>query len=30
MVPANVWTNGPPVAELTGRWWLTGGDADFR
>jgi len=30
MVPANVWTAGPSVAELTRRWWLTGGDADFR
>ena len=30
MVPANVWTPGPPAEELQGKWWLTGGDTDFR
>ena len=30
MVPANVWTPGPPAGELQGKWWLTGGDTDFR
>jgi hypothetical protein len=30
MVPANVWTPGPSAAELQGKWWLTGGDTDFR
>lgn len=30
VVPANVWTKGPSADELRGRWWLTGGDMDFR
>ena len=30
MVPANVWTPGPSAEELQGKWWLTGGDTDFR
>ena len=30
MVPANVWTAGPSAEELQGKWWLTGGDTDFR
>jgi hypothetical protein len=30
VVPANVWTRGPGVDELRGRWWLTGSDMDFR
>jgi len=29
-VPANAWTAGPPIEKLIGRWWLTGGDTDFR
>lgn len=29
-VPANAWTAGPPIETLIGRWWLTGGDTDFR
>ena len=29
-VPANAWTAGPPIESLVGRWWLTGGDTDFR
>jgi hypothetical protein len=30
IVPTNVWSPGPPVDELRGRWWLTAGDTDFR
>ncbi len=30
VIPGNAWTPGPPVTSLQGRWWLTGGDADFR
>ncbi|MES2634423.1 MAG: GNAT family N-acetyltransferase [Pseudomonadota bacterium] len=30
MVPANIWTPAATVDELQGRWWLTGGDTDFR
>jgi len=30
VVPANVWSRGPNADELRGRWWLTGGDMDFR
>ena len=30
VVPANIWTPGPPPAELMGKWWLTGGDTDIR
>ncbi len=29
-VPANAWTAGPPIESLIGKWWLTGGDTDFR
>lgn len=29
-VPANAWTAGPPIENLSGKWWLTGGDTDFR
>lgn len=29
-VPANAWTAGPPIGNLIGKWWLTGGDTDFR
>jgi len=29
-VPANAWTARPPIDALIGRWWLTGGDTDFR
>jgi Acetyltransferase (GNAT) domain len=27
--PANIWTAGPPPAELQDRWWLMAGDTDF-
>lgn len=27
--PANIWTPGPPPAELHNRWWLLAGDTDF-
>lgn len=27
--PANVWTPGPPPAELQDRWWLLPGDTDY-
>ncbi|MDP3619285.1 MAG: GNAT family N-acetyltransferase [Ramlibacter sp.] len=30
LVPANIWTPAATVDELKGRWWLTGGDTDFR
>lgn len=30
LIPGNAWTPGPSVTSLQGRWWLTGGDADFR
>lgn len=29
LVPGNNWTDGPPMASVAGRWWLTGGDTDF-
>jgi hypothetical protein len=29
-VPANAWTAGPSIADLVDKWWLTGGDTDFR
>jgi len=29
-IPANGWTNGPDVDRLANRWWLMGGDIDFR
>jgi len=30
VVPANIWSPGPSVVELRGRWWLMAGDTDFR
>ena len=30
LVPANAWTPAPPIEHLIGKWWLTGGDTDFR
>jgi hypothetical protein len=29
-VPTCAWTPGPALSEVAGRWWLTGGDTDFR
>jgi lipopolysaccharide transport system ATP-binding protein len=29
-VPTSTWTPGPDKSTLQGRWWLTGGDTDFR
>lgn len=29
-IPANVWSNGPSPEMLKNRWWLMGGDKDFR
>lgn len=29
-VPANAWTPAPPIEDHIGKWWLTGGDTDFR
>ncbi len=29
-VPTIVWGSSPDLEKLRGRWWLTGGDADFR
>ena len=29
-VPTSIRRPGPSVAEVSGRWWLTGGDTDFR
>lgn len=29
-VPTNILTPGPAAEELSGRWWLSGGDTDFR
>jgi SAM-dependent methyltransferase len=29
-VPANAWTAGPLIDSMIGKWWLTGGDTDFR
>lgn len=29
-IPSNLWTQGPPSEELVGKWWLMGGDADFK
>ena len=28
-VPTTIHTEGPPLEEIRGRWWLMGGDADF-
>jgi hypothetical protein len=30
IIPHNRWTPGIPVSELKDRWWLMGGDTDFR
>lgn len=30
LVPGNNWTPGPGNELVAGRWWLTGGDTDFR
>ncbi len=30
LVPGNQWTKGPLNDSVQGRWWLTGGDTDFR
>jgi hypothetical protein len=30
IIPHNRWTPGIPANELMNRWWLTGGDTDFR
>ena len=30
IVPGNGWTQGPAHETLVGRWWLMGGDTDFR
>lgn len=30
IIPHNSWTPGIPVSELKDRWWLMGGDTDFR
>ncbi|MBI1906422.1 MAG: GNAT family N-acetyltransferase [Rhodocyclales bacterium] len=29
-IPTSIWGAGPDVATITGRWWLMGGDTDFR
>jgi hypothetical protein len=29
-IPGNAWSDGPKKPEIAGRWWLTGGDTDFR
>lgn len=29
-IPTSIHAPGPPVAELMDRWWLMGGDTDFR
>ena len=29
-VPTIVWGSSPDLVKLRGRWWLTGGDTDFR
>ncbi len=29
-VPGNQWTPGPSIDKQKGKWWLTGGDTDFR
>lgn len=28
-IPANIWTQGPPLEELNDHWWLMPGDTDF-
>ena len=29
VVPHSIWTAGPPIAAIDGRWWLSSGDTDF-
>lgn len=29
-IPTSIWGAGPPVESLQNRWWLMGGDTDFR
>ena len=29
-IPANIWSSGPSADDLRNRWWLMGGDTDFR
>jgi hypothetical protein len=29
-VPSNSWVPGNVETSVDGRWWLTGGDTDFR
>ena len=29
-IPATAWSNGPAPETLKNRWWLMGGDKDFR
>ncbi|MEI6412722.1 MAG: GNAT family N-acetyltransferase [Pseudomonadota bacterium] len=29
-IPANLWTEGPPVEQMLNCWWLMSGDTDFR
>ena len=29
VVPHSIWTAGPPLESVQGRWWLTSGDTDF-
>jgi len=29
-IPTNIWSAGPSVESLKNRWWLMGGDMDFR
>jgi len=30
VIPNSSWSPGPPREKLQGKWWLTGGDTDFR
>lgn len=29
-IPTNIWCDGPTIEKLKNRWWLMGGDMDFR
>ena len=29
-IPTNIWSDGPAAETLKNRWWLMGGDMDFR
>ena len=29
-IPTNIWSDGPAAESLKNRWWLMGGDMDFR